>query len=70
MDANCGLWNAHCSVYKVSLAFKWLIVFRSAMKTRDQTHRVLNNAFPRPETRAKRTFARLVRRLILRNLLV
>ena len=45
MDANCGLWNAHCSVYKVSLAFKWLIVFRSAMKTRDQTHRVLKTRF-------------------------
>ena len=43
MCAKCGLQNAHCSVYKVeiiSLAFKWLIVLRSAMKTCDQTHRV------------------------------
>ena len=29
----------------ISLAFKWLIVLRSAIKTRDQTHRDLKNAF-------------------------
>ena len=48
MDVNCGSRNARCSVYKVeiiSLAFKWLIVLRSAIKTHDQTHRVLKNAF-------------------------
>ena len=41
MYVNCGSWNARCTVYKVeiiSLAFKWLIVLRSAIKTRDQTH--------------------------------
>ena len=34
---NCGSRNECCSVYKVeiiSLAFKWLIVLRSAMKKR------------------------------------
>ena len=33
---NCGSWNAHCSVCKVeiiSVAFKWLIILRSAHKT-------------------------------------
>ena len=33
-------WNSYFSV-----AFKWLIVLRSAMKTRDQTHRILKNVF-------------------------
>ena len=48
MYANCGSRNARCSVYKVeiiSFAFKWLILLRSAIKTR----------FPRPKTRTKRT---------------
>ena len=48
MDAICGSRNARCSVSKVdiiSLAFKWLIILRSAIKMRDQTHRVLKNAF-------------------------
>ena len=36
--------NARCSVSKlgiISLVFKWFIVLRSAMKTRDQRQRVL-----------------------------
>ena len=40
MYANCGSQNAGCSMSKVeiiSLAFKWLIVLRSAIKTCDQT---------------------------------
>ena len=44
----CESWNVRCAVYKVeiiSLAFQWLIVLRSAIKTRDQTHRVLKNVF-------------------------
>ena len=48
MFVNCGLWNVICSVSKVeiiSLAFKWFIVLRSAIKTCDQTHRVLKNVF-------------------------
>ena len=61
MYLNC--WrNARCSVYKVeiiSFAFKWLIVLRFAIKTRDQTHRVLKNAFAASITRTKRTFTRL-----------
>ena len=47
MSENCGSRNAGCSISKVeiiSLAFKWLIVLRSAIKTRDQTHGVLKNA--------------------------
>ena len=38
-----GSRNTRCSYSKVeiiSLAFKWLIVLRSAIRTRDQTHRV------------------------------
>ena len=48
MYVKCGSRNARNSVSKVeiiSLAFKWLIVLRSAMKTRDQTHRVLKTRF-------------------------
>ena len=48
MYVNCGSRTARSSVSKfeiISLAFKWLIVLRSAIKTRDQTHRVLKNAF-------------------------
>ena len=48
MYANCGLWNARCSFSKVeiiSLAFKWLILLRSAIKMCNQTHRVLKNVF-------------------------
>ena len=48
MFVNCGSRNARWAVYKVeiiSLAFKWLIVLRSAIKARDQTHRVLKNAY-------------------------
>ena len=40
------------SVYKIEIissAFKWLIVLRSAIKTRDQTHRVLTNASQRAQ---------------------
>ena len=43
MYANCGSEIARCSVYKVeiiSLAFKWLLVLRSAIKMCDQTHPV------------------------------
>ena len=39
--ANSDSWNAHCSVSKfeiISLAFKWLIVLRSALKACDQMH--------------------------------
>ena len=46
--ANCDLWNARCSISKVeiiSLAFKWLMVLRSAIKMHDQMHRVLKNVF-------------------------
>ena len=52
MRINCkqkcdrSLRNAGCSISKVeiiSLGFKWLIVLRSAIKTRDQTHLVLKN---------------------------
>ena len=46
MYANYCLWNGCCSISKVemiSLAFKWLIVLRLAINTRDQTHRVLKN---------------------------
>ena len=50
MYANCGSRNAHFSVYTIEIisldvAFKWLIVLRSAIKMRNQTHRVLKNAF-------------------------
>ena len=48
MYVNCGSRNARCSFSKVqiiSLVFKWLIVLRSAIKTRHQMHRVLKNAF-------------------------
>ena len=52
MYANCSSRNARCSVAKVeiiSLAFKWhssgIQALRPAVKTRDQTHRVLENAF-------------------------
>ena len=48
MCANCGSQNALFSVSKVeiiSLAFKWLIVLRSAIKTCHQMHRVLKNTF-------------------------
>ena len=58
MYANCGSQNARCSVYKVeiiSLAFKWLIVLRSAIETRDQTHRVLKPAYKRMFTRLARS---------------
>ena len=51
MYVNCGLWNACCSIYKVKiirLAFKWLIVLRSAIKMRDQTHRILKTVFVTP----------------------
>ena len=46
----CGLQNVHCSASKVeiiSLAFKWLIVLKSATKASDQTHRRLKNALCR-----------------------
>ena len=52
MYANCGSRNARCSVSKVEIissAFKWLIVLRSAIKTRDQTDRVLKNASQRAQ---------------------
>ena len=45
---NCGSRNARCSSSKVeiiSLAFNWLIVLRSAIKTCDQTHRVFKDIF-------------------------
>ena len=45
---NCGSWNVCCSLAKVeilSLAYKWLIVLRSAIQMHPQTHRVLENAF-------------------------
>ena len=48
MYANCGSRNAHCSIYKVeiiSLAFKWLIILGSAIKTCDQMYRVLKHVF-------------------------
>ena len=45
MFVNCVSQNAHFSVSKVSLAFKWINELRSAIKTRDETHRVLKNAF-------------------------
>ena len=67
MHANCGSRNARCSVDKVeiiSLAFKWLIVLRSAIKTRDQTHRVLKMRMPRTTRREKHMCTRLTRRLI------
>ena len=60
----CGSRNARCAVSKVekiSLAFKCLIVLRSAINTRDQTQRV---RLPRPETGTKWTFASLVHRLL------
>ena len=53
---NCGLWNACCSIYKVeiiSLASKWLILLISAIKTHDQTHQVLKNAFVASKTPVK-----------------
>ena len=40
--------NACCSVYKleiISLALKWIIVLRSAIKMRDHMHRILKNVF-------------------------
>ena len=43
--------SARCSVSKVhiiSLAFKWLIALRLALKIHDQMHQVLSNAFPTP----------------------
>ena len=65
MCANCGSRNARCSVSAkveiISLAFKWLIVLKSALKTRDQKRTELR--LPRPKTRKKRTFTRLVRKL-------
>ena len=39
MYVNCGLRNVHCSIYKVemiSLAFKWLIILRLALKMHNQ----------------------------------
>ena len=61
------LWIAdtRCSVYRVeiiSLAFKWLIVLRSAIKSRDQTHRVLKKCVCRVLKCVQN--ARLARRLI------
>ena len=40
IHVNCGLWNVHCSIFKVeiiSLAFKGLISLRLDIKTCDQT---------------------------------
>ena len=57
----CELWIVECALL---LAFEWLIVLRSAIKTRDETHRVLKTRLPRPKTRTKNkicAFARLVR---------
>ena len=48
MFVNCGSRTVHFSISKVeiiSLAFKWLIILRSAIKTHDQTQWVLKNAF-------------------------
>ena len=48
MYVNCSSRKTRRSVSKVeiiSLAFKWLMVPRSAIKTQVQTHRVLKNAF-------------------------
>ena len=42
MYANCGSQNVRCSVSKVEIIS---LVLRSAIKTRDQTHQVLKNAF-------------------------
>ena len=62
--ANCGSRNARCSVFKVeiiSLAFKWLIVLRSAIKTHDQTHRVLKNVFASSKKRVQNALLRIWR---------
>ena len=42
---NCGWRNVHRSIYKleISLALKWLIVLRLAVKMCDQTHQVLKS---------------------------
>ena len=57
MYANCVSRNANCSIYKVeiiSLAFKWLIILRSAIKM----HLLC------PKTCKQRTFTCLPHRLL------
>ena len=42
----CELWFTKCMLFpKMSLAFKWLIVLRLAVKTHDQMHQVVKNVF-------------------------
>ena len=66
MHGNCGSRNACCSISKVeivSLAFKWLIVLRLAIKPCDQTHRVLQNCLPQPKACFKYVFTCVACRL-------
>ena len=66
MYVNCGSRNVCCSVYEVeiiSLALKRLIVLRSAIKTHDQTHRVLRNVYHVLKCE-KYTYMYLVHRLV------
>ena len=62
----CELWITFCSVYKVetiSVAFNWLIVLRSALRTCDQTTESFKMHLPRPKTCKKCMFMHQARRL-------
>ena len=57
--ANCGLRNAHCSIYKVqiiSLAFKLLIVLRSAIESVNKWTESLKMHLPHPKMLLKCKF--------------
>ena len=63
--------NSHCFLYKVemnSLAFKWLIVLRPALKCTIKRTESLKLRLPRPKTRKKRTCTRPARRLSITSL--
>ena len=70
----CELWCVEWVLFRfqieiINLAFKWLIVLRSAIKRAIKRTESLKTRLPRPKTRTKRTFARLARRLDVPSLL-
>ena len=63
MYANCGSRKTRRSVEIISLAFKWLMVLRSAIKHVIKRTESLKMRMPCPKTRTKCMFMRLAHRL-------
>ena len=69
MYANCGPRKTRRSVEIISLAFKWFIVLRSAIKRAIKRTECLKMRFPRPKTRKNRTCTRLIKTVEVNDVL-